>query len=98
MSDQEEALSRQLTDLRPDAQLVRAYGEEHPDEFAALKMNHSPPKCIEVLLSGARYNEQEAALHRLIPIPDRLKVLPSRWSLADLQAVISDIREMAQAE
>src|SRR3984957_12721151 len=98
MSDQEEALSRQLTDLRPDAQLVRAYGEEHPDEFAALKMDHGPPTCIEVLFSGNRLNEHEAPLHRLIAHPARLKVLPSRWSLSDLQAVISDIREMAQAE
>src|ERR1700722_993129 len=61
-------------------------------------MNHGPPTCIEVLFSGNRLNEHEAALHRLIAHPDRLKVLPSRWSLSDLQAVISDIREMAQAE
>jgi hypothetical protein len=98
MTEEEEALSRELMELGPDVEVVHTYGEEHADEFAALKMDHRPPVRIEVLFSGDRLAEHEAALQRLMAHPDRLKVLPSRWSLSELQAVIADLSEMAQAE
>jgi hypothetical protein len=79
--------------LRADLNKVRADGEAHTD-WVSVKFENDPPIRVVVLFSGDRVAEHAAALRALVAHPDRLDVRWSTWSLAHLELIRSEVREL----
>ena len=88
-------ISEEQNKLRPDIELVRLYGEAHPDAWVDLRVENEPMVRIIALLAGDDLATHEEALRRIVSYPDQLEVRPSPWPQVRLEAIRDEIREMA---
>jgi len=81
--------------LRPDLEVVRTYGEAHPDVWVGLRFENDPPVRIVALFSGEDIQEHEAALRSLVDYPGQLEVNWSPWPLSHLEDIRAQVHQMA---
>ena len=82
--------------LRGDIDVVRSYGEAHPDAWVDLWIENEPPVRIVALLAGNDVDEHEATLRRLVTHPGQLEVHRSdRYARAYLDSIAAEVRRMA---
>ena len=85
-------VSEQQSMLRPDQAAVVAYAKQHPDSWAGVRFVNEPRVVIQVAFTGD-LEPHRLALSRLVEHPDRVEVVPSARSLAELER----IREQVEA-
>jgi hypothetical protein len=94
LSDQE----REQNKLRPDLDVVRRYGESHPDVWVGEYFQWEPPPLrMVVLLSGLDSERHTSALRRLVEFPNQLEVRWSPYSLVTLEQIRAETHEMAKS-
>lgn len=82
--------------LRGDIDVVRSYGEAHPDAWVDLWIENEPSVRIVALLAGNDVDEHEATLRSLVTHPGQLEVHRSdRYSRAYLDSIAAEVRRMA---
>jgi hypothetical protein len=88
-----------MTELMRDYDVVRRYGDSHPDAWVDTKVENDPPPVRAVVLFyGDHVSEHEAALRSLMTHPERLEVHRSRWSRAHLASIRDELDEMRTNE
>jgi hypothetical protein len=89
-------LEREHSKLRGDIELVRTYGEAHPDEWVDLWFENEPSVRIVTLFVGDDVDEHESALRNLLEHPERLVVRRSDlYSRTYLEEVNSELQRLA---
>ena len=83
--------------LRADAEVVRNYGEAHPEAWVELRYENEPTVRIVAMFAGDGITDYEKALRRLVSHPDRLEVRPSPWTRVRLEEIRAAVQEMATA-
>jgi hypothetical protein len=69
--------------LADDAEILRRYGEKHPEEWADLYFENEPTVRLVALVAGNR-NLHEHALRGLVKHPDQLVVRETKYSSRQL--------------
>jgi hypothetical protein len=80
--------------LRPDIDVVRRYGESHPDDWVELRFEKNPVRIV-ALFSGHDLDAHEKALRRLMAHPDRLEVRFSPWPNTRLEEIRAEVHQLA---
>jgi hypothetical protein len=94
LSEQE----REQNKLRPDLDVVRRYGELHPDVWVGEYIQSEPPPLrMVVLLSGDELERHTSALRRQLAFPDQLEVRWSPYPLAGLEQIRAEAHEMGKS-
>jgi hypothetical protein len=88
-------LSLEQSKLRGDVEVVRRYGEAHPDAWVEVRYENEPTVRIVALFAGGKLDLHRDALRRLVPHPDQLEVRSSSWPLGRLEEIRAEIHEMA---
>ncbi len=93
----EESDDRELehSKLRGDIDLVRKYGEAHPDVWVDLWFENEPSARIVTAFVGDDVDGHEAALRHLVDHPDQLEVRSNLYSRTYLEGIKNEIHEMA---
>lgn len=82
--------------LRGDIDVVRSYGEAHPDAWVDLWIENEPSVRIVALFAGNDVDEHEATLRGLVTHPGQLVVHRSdRYARAYLDSITAEVRRMA---
>jgi hypothetical protein len=81
--------------LRHDVDVVRGYGEAHPDAWVGLRFENEPSVRIVALFVGDDLRPHEGALRELVEHPDQLELRPSRYLLTRLEEIRVDIHALA---
>jgi hypothetical protein len=81
--------------LRHDVEVVRAYGEAHPDAWVGLRFENEPSVRIIALFVGDDLRPHEDALRHLVEHPDQLELRSSPYSLIRLEEIRADIHSFA---
>jgi hypothetical protein len=81
--------------LRHDVDVVRAYGEAHPDAWVGLRFENEPSVRIVALFVGDDLRPHEEALRDLVEHPDQLELRPSPYPLTRLEEIKADIHALA---
>ncbi len=82
-------------ELLDDLDVVRQFGERHPDAFVTVWFENAPKVRLVALLSGDDLAEHESELRQAVSYPDRLEVRRSRWSKSDRKDVRGALQECA---
>ena len=90
-----ENVSMAQFELLDDLDVVRQFGERHPDAFVTVWFENTPTVRLVALLSGDDIGEHETELRQAVTYPDRLEVRRSRWSKSDRRDVRAALRECA---
>ena len=88
-------LSFEQGKLRHDVDVVRSYGEDHPDAWVGLRYENEPSVRIVALFTGDQLQTHEQALRQLVEHPDQLELQWSPFPLVDLDAIRSEIHALA---
>ncbi len=89
-------LEREHSKLRGDIDVVRSYGEAHPDVWVDLWIENEPSVRIVALFAGNDVDEHEATLRGLMTHPGQLEVRRSeRYARAYLDSIAAEVRRMA---
>lgn len=82
--------------LRGDIDVVRSYGEAHPDAWVDLWVESEPSVRIVALFAGNDVDEHKATLRGLVTHPGQLEVHRSdRYARAYLDSIAAEVRRMA---
>lgn len=73
-----------------NAEIARAYADEHAREFGGLLFEPGPPHVCIVFFTD-HVGEHERALRQLVPHPELLSVRRSRFGEADLEAMREEL-------
>jgi hypothetical protein len=79
-------------------EVVRTYGEAHPDDWVEVRWENEPTVRIVAVFAGDRLDEHEAALRQLMDNPDRLEIRFAPWPRVHLEQIRDQVTEMARAE
>jgi hypothetical protein len=90
-----ENVSMAQFELLDDLDVVRQFGERHPDAFVTVWFENAPTVRLVALLSGDDLAEHESELRQAVTYPDRLEVRRSRWSKSDRKDVRAALQECA---
>jgi hypothetical protein len=90
-----ENVSMAQFELLDDLDVVRQFGERHPDAFVTVWFENTPTVRVVALLAGDDLAEHESELRQAVTYPDRLEVRRSRWSKSDRRDVRSALEECA---
>ncbi len=90
-----ENVSMAQFELLDDLEVVRQFGERHPDAFVTVWFENTPTVRLVALLSGDEVAEHETELRQAVTYPDRLEVRRSRWSRSDRRDVRAALQECA---
>jgi hypothetical protein len=90
-----ENVSMAQIELLDDLDVVRQFGERHPDAFVTVWFENTPKVRLVALLSGDDLAEHESELRQAVSYPDRLEVRRSRWSKSDRKDVRAALQECA---
>ncbi len=89
-------VAHEQVELRDDIDLVRRYGEAHPDAWVGHWFENQPTVRIVAEFAGTEVDEHEATLRALVAHPDKLEVRRSdRYPRAHLDGIAASIRELA---
>jgi hypothetical protein len=90
-----ENVSMAQFELLDDLDVVRQFGERHPDAFVTVWFENTPKVRLVALLSCDDLAEHESELRQAVSYPDRLEVRRSRWSKSDRKDVRAALQECA---
>jgi hypothetical protein len=90
-----ENVSMAQFELLDDLDVVRQFGERHPDAFVTVWFENTPTVRLVALLSGDDLAEHESELRQAVTYPDRLEVRRSKWSKSDRKDVRAALQECA---
>jgi hypothetical protein len=90
-----ENVSMAQFELLDDLDVVRQFGERHPDAFVTVWFENTPSVRVVALLSGDDLAEHESELRQAVTYPDRLEVRRSQWSKSDRKDVRAALQECA---
>jgi len=90
-------LSFEQGKLRHDVEVVRAYGQAHPDAWVGLRYENDPAVRI-VALFVSDLKSHEAALRELVEHPDQLELRSSPYFLTHLEEIRADINSLASSD
>lgn len=93
--EQHMQLSVEQGKLRHDVEVVRSYGEAHPDAWVGLRFENEPSVRIVALFAGDQLQAHEQALRQLVEHPDQLELRSSPFPLVDLEAIRSEVHALA---
>jgi hypothetical protein len=79
--------------LRGDLDVVRRYGELHPDEWTDVFFDNEPSVRLVAVLAGPHRGRHEGALRRLVDHPDQLDVREAKYSRRRLDEMLLEIRQ-----
>jgi hypothetical protein len=88
-------ISLEQSKLHADVEVVRRYGEAHPEAWVEVLFENEPTVRIVALFAGDDLSIHERALRLLVAHPDRLVARLSPWPRARLEEIRLEIREMA---
>jgi hypothetical protein len=91
-------LGQEQFELNADMEVVRTYGEAHPDDWVEVRWNNEPTVRIVAMFAGDRLAEHEAALRHLMANPDRLEIHFAPWPRLHLEQIRDQVTEMARTE
>ncbi|HEV3188762.1 MAG TPA: hypothetical protein VGZ04_12055 [Acidimicrobiales bacterium] len=92
-----EELVAEHAKLRRDFDIVRAYGEEHPDEWTEALCENEPTVRIIVLVAGSRLERHERALRELVSHPHQLDVRQAKFARRRLEEIVGEVRPQWRA-
>lgn|GEM_PF-1993217 len=92
-----EELAAEHAKLRSDFEIVRTYGEEHPDDWTEALFENEPTVRIIVLVAGSRRGRHERVLRDLVSHPNRLEVRQSRFPRRRLEEIVDEVRSRWRA-
>ena len=90
-----ENVSTAQFELLDDLDVVRQFGERHPDVFVTVWFENAPTVRLVALLSGDDVADHESELRQAVTYPDRLEVRRSQWSKSDRKDVRAALQECA---
>jgi hypothetical protein len=90
-----ENVSMAQFELLDDLDVVRQFGERHPDAFVTVWFENTPTVRLVALLSGDDVADHESELRQGVAYPDRLEVRRSKWSKSDRRNVRAALQECA---
>jgi hypothetical protein len=90
-----ENVSMAQFELLDDLDVVRQFGERHPDAFVTVWFENTPTVRLVALLSGDDVAEHESELRQAVSYPDRLEVRRSQWSKHSPRNVRAALHECA---
>ena len=88
-------ISLEHSKLRADVEVVRKYGDAHPEAWVELRFENEPTVRIVALFAGDALEIHEGALRRLVSHPNQLEVQPSPWPRVRLDEIQAEVHEMA---
>jgi hypothetical protein len=88
--------SREQAELRPDLEVVRRYGESHPEVWVGLHLAWDPPPVHVVATFSDDLEGHEVALRQLVALPDRLEIRWMPYPAYRLEEIRADAHEMAK--
>jgi hypothetical protein len=88
-------LELEQSKLRADVQLVRDYGDAHPEAWVEVRFENEPTVRIVALFAGGGVTHHEQALRRLVAHPDQLEVRPSPWTRVRLEEIRTAVHDLA---
>jgi hypothetical protein len=88
-------ISLEHSKLRADVEVVRKYGDAHPEAWVDLRFENEPTVRIVALFAGDALEIHEGALRRLVSHPNQLEVQPSPWPRVRLDEIQAEVHEMA---
>jgi hypothetical protein len=83
--------------LRHDIEVIRRYGEAHPDEWTELLVENEPSVRIVVLFACTNPRHHAEALGELVEYPDQLEVRWTEFSRAQLEQMLTEIQQLAMS-
>ena len=87
---------REQAELRPDLEVIRRYGESHPEAWVGLHLAWDPPPVHVVATFSDDLEGHEAALRRLVTLPDRLEIRWTPYPAFRLEEIRAEAHEMAK--
>jgi hypothetical protein len=91
-------LGQEQFELRADMEVVRTYGEAHPNDWVEVRWENEPIVRIVAVFAGDRLDEHEAAIRQLMANPDRLEIRFAPWPRVYLEQIRDQVTEMARTE
>jgi hypothetical protein len=82
--------------LRGDIEIIRSYGEEHPNDWTDVLFENEPTVRIVALFAGDTLGAHERALRGLVEHPDRLDVRATTYSRAQLEEFREEVSARAR--
>jgi hypothetical protein len=82
--------------LRGDVEILRSYGEEHPDEWTDLHFENEPTVRLVALVAGPHRDLHERALLKLVNYPNQLVVRETKYSRRELDEMRQTARQMSE--
>jgi hypothetical protein len=90
-------VSLEQQELRGDIEIVRRYGEAHPEAWVELRYENEPAVRIVALFAGDQLALHEDALLHLVAHPDQLELRSSPWPKSELEEIRAEIHAMARS-
>jgi hypothetical protein len=90
-----ENVSMAQFELLDDLDVVRQFGERHPDAFVTVWFENTPTVRLVALLSGDDVAAHESELRGAVSYPDRLEVRHSQWSKTNPRNIRAALHECA---
>jgi hypothetical protein len=84
------------TKLRGDLEILRSYGERHPNEWTDVHFENEPPVRLVALVSGPHRELHENALLELVAYPDQLVVRETTYSRRQLHEMRQTVQQMSE--
>jgi hypothetical protein len=84
--------------LRNDIEVVRKYGESHPDEWTDVFFENDPTVRVIALLAGPHRELHERTLLELVENPDQLEFREAMCSRLQLSTMLSEVRLLSDAD
>jgi len=94
-SPQDPLLSEQ-TKLSGDLQILRVYGDEHPDEWTEVFFENEPTVRLVALIASPSLEVHERVLQELVSYPDQLVVREANYSSRQLEGMRQIVQNMPE--
>jgi hypothetical protein len=81
--------------LPSDIEIIRAYGDDHRDEWTEVLFENEPTVRMVVLFAGPHLEEHDRALRALVEHPDFLESRQTRFSQGQLETMLDEARQFS---
>jgi hypothetical protein len=93
-----EDLELQHSRLRKDIEMVRQYGEAHPNEWTSVQFENDLTVKVVATFSGPNLDLHERALRAVVPHPDQLVVRPAKYSRNEMEETLDKVMRFMNSE
>ena len=84
-------LETELSRFQSDVDIVRRFGESHPDEYADEFFENEPHIRLIVLIAGDNVAAHQSALHELVEHPNQFEVRATPYSRSRLDEIQREV-------